>query len=197
MITTSTFDSRPAYGGLSLDERAKSHLVVAEGDGASAVLDAFEDAPPSLARTTLLYAGPDGMAVRLAILGAAEFRRTSGRLDLMNRLDEVFATSKMGARLYVAGTESFIGEVIAKAATYGVVPQSVIAEQRGSLARRVQCVHCKHVDEEVTATPYACGGCGQSLFVRDHFSRRHAAFQGVRVDAEVPGEIPAAEELVQ
>ena len=31
----------------------------------------------------------------------------------------------------------------------------------------------------------------RSLFVRDHFSRRLAAFMGVKVDAEVPGEIPA------
>jgi hypothetical protein len=31
--------------------------------------------------------------------------------------------------------------------------------------------------------------------VRDHFSRRLAAFMGVIVDAEVPGEIPAAEAL--
>lgn len=122
MITNSTFDSRPAYGGLSLDERAKSHIVVAEGEGASAVLDLFEDAPPSLARTTLVYTGSDGFAVRLSILGASEFRRTASRLDLIERLGELFESSKMGARLYVAGTESFIGEVIAKAASHGVVP---------------------------------------------------------------------------
>ena len=35
-----------------------------------------------------------------------------------------------------------------------------------------------------------CPGCGAQLFVRDHFSRRLAAFMGVKVDAEAPGEFP-------
>jgi len=38
-----------------------------------------------------------------------------------------------------------------------------------------------------------CPSCEAALFVRDHFSRRLAAFMGVKVDAEVPGEIPEAE----
>jgi dimethylamine monooxygenase subunit C len=34
-----------------------------------------------------------------------------------------------------------------------------------------------------------------NLFVRDHYSRRLGAFQGVCVDAEVPGDVPAVEDL--
>ena len=40
-----------------------------------------------------------------------------------------------------------------------------------------------------------CPGCGRSLFVRDHFSRRLGAFQGVCVDAETPGDVPEAVEI--
>jgi hypothetical protein len=32
------------------------------------------------------------------------------------------------------------------------------------------------------------------LLVRDHYSRRLAAFQGVCIDAEVPGDVPPVEE---
>jgi hypothetical protein len=34
-----------------------------------------------------------------------------------------------------------------------------------------------------------------NLLVRDHYSRRLGAFQGVCIDAEVPGELPPAEEI--
>jgi hypothetical protein len=49
--------------------------------------------------------------------------------------------------------------------------------------------------EGARMTIITCPGCGASLFVRDHFSRRLAAFMGVKVDAEVPGDIPVPELL--
>ncbi|MCG5249354.1 dimethylamine monooxygenase subunit DmmA family protein [Methylorubrum extorquens] len=199
MIEISQFDSRPAYGRLAPDPRARTHLIAAEDEGAGAVLDTFADANGARARTILLYAEADRAGDRhskqLACLGWGAFLPATSRGDLLSSLDGVLATATMGTRLYAAGSESFIGEVIARAAGFGVVPQSVIAEKRGSPARRVQCVHCKHVAEAVTVSPYTCPGCGQSLMVRDHFSRRLSAFQGVRIDAEEPGEIPPVQEL--
>jgi dimethylamine monooxygenase subunit C len=59
----------------------------------------------------------------------------------------------------------------------------------------VQCVHCKGFTENVTATPFVCAHCGLNLFVRDHYSRRLGAFQGVCVDAEEPGVLPPVEDL--
>jgi dimethylamine monooxygenase subunit C len=55
----------------------------------------------------------------------------------------------------------------------------------------VQCVHCKGVTEDVATDPFQCSHCGLHLFVRDHYSRRLAAFQGVNIDAEDPGLVPA------
>jgi DNA-directed RNA polymerase subunit RPC12/RpoP len=59
----------------------------------------------------------------------------------------------------------------------------------------VQCVHCKGITEDVTHSPFACSHCGLPLLVRDHYSRRLGAFQGVNIDAEEPGSAPDPEEL--
>jgi len=40
-----------------------------------------------------------------------------------------------------------------------------------------------------------CAGCGRHLLVRDHFSRRLAAYMGVMADAEAPGELPPIQEV--
>jgi DNA-directed RNA polymerase subunit RPC12/RpoP len=63
------------------------------------------------------------------------------------------------------------------------------------LARRVQCVHCKGITEAVTTQPARCSRCGLTLLVRDHYSRRIAAFQGVCIDAEEPGVVPPTEDV--
>jgi hypothetical protein len=59
----------------------------------------------------------------------------------------------------------------------------------------VRCVHCQTLLDDVTMSLVDCTGCGATLFVRDHFSARLAAFMGVKVDAELPGELPDAEAL--
>ncbi|MFD1704035.1 dimethylamine monooxygenase subunit DmmA family protein [Methylopila henanensis] len=198
-MSAATIKSRPIYPGLSLDGKARRHLIAAEGEGALAVLDVFADQPDEVARATLLYT-PGGSAgeehgAKLSALGFDGFHLMPTQPTLLIRLEVILQTATMGTRIYVAGVEGFIGKVIASAQTYGVDPQSVRAEHRGSLARRVQCVHCKGMTENVTATPFVCSHCGLNLFVRDHFSRRLGAFQGVCVDAEAPGELPAREEL--
>ena len=78
---------------------------------------------------------------------------------------------------------------------FGIRHQSIRTEHRGSLARRVQCVHCKGLTEPVTTNIVACAHCGLHLLVRDHYSRRMGAFQGVNVDAEAPGQVPTIEEV--
>ena len=76
----------------------------------------------------------------------------------------------------------------------GLPFEAVQTEHRGSLSRRVQCVHCKGITENVKTDPFQCSHCGLHLFVRDHYSRRLAAFQGVNIDAEDKGQIPPAVE---
>jgi dimethylamine monooxygenase subunit C len=101
--------------------------------------------------------------------------------------------AKMGLRLYASGTEGFIGQVMQVAIECGIDFNSVRTEHRGSEARRVQCVHCKGITDNVKTQPVICTHCGLSLLVRDHYSRRIAAFQGVCIDAEEPGTAPKPE----
>jgi predicted RNA-binding Zn-ribbon protein involved in translation (DUF1610 family) len=77
----------------------------------------------------------------------------------------------------------------------GIDFNSIRTEHRGSTARRVQCVHCKGITDNVTTSPFKCSHCGLSLLVRDHYSRRYGAFQGVNIDAEEPGSAPKPEVL--
>ena len=101
----------------------------------------------------------------------------------------------MGFQLYLAGTEGLIGQVTAEALAAGLPGDAIQSEHRGSIARRMQCVHCKGITENVATDPFVCAHCGLTLFVRDHYSRRLGAFQGVCVDAETPGVVPPTEEI--
>ena len=101
----------------------------------------------------------------------------------------------MGTRLYLAGTEGFIGQTMKVALDQGIDFNSIRTEHRGSTARRVQCVHCKGITDDVKTSPYKCSHCGLNLLVRDHYSRRLAAFQGVCIDAEEPGTAPPPVEM--
>ena len=113
---------------------------------------------------------------------------------LLIRLDGLLDQAVMGARLYVTGTEGFIGKCMQIAMRFGIDQASIRTEHRGSQVRRVQCVHCKGITEGVTTNPAPCSHCGIQMLVRDHYSRRMGSFQGVCVDAEVPGELPTVVE---
>ena len=187
--------SRPTYDKLKPDPFAKNNIVVIDASGSDAYLDMAKAASEQfLSRTTVLL---DRESVPDA---AVEGKVTSTKVGnfwifptletLIARLDSVLAISKMGTRLYAAGREPLLGSVVKTAIAHGVSHNSVITEHRGSLKRRVQCVHCKGYTDNVTTNPVQCAHCGLTLLVRDHYSRRIGAFQGVCIDAEAPGEVP-------
>lgn len=191
--------SRPEYRGLDIDPYAKRHLFVLEGDGAKALIERTGEGGAYLPKAEILYlpAGSSGQdhVATLKALGADIVWTAPTLQPLLGRLRVCLDNANMGLRIYIAGTEGFIGQVIQVALAFGVDFNSLRTEHRGSLARRVQCVHCKGITDNVTATPYACSHCGLWLLVRDHYSRRLGAFQGVNVDAEQPGTAPQPEEL--
>ncbi len=186
--------SRPVYRGVSVDPDAKKHLFVLEGEGA---LCLTEQSPKreELAKTDILYVarGTETHATALTALKPNDLWTAQTISILLNRLDVVLASERMGTRLYIAGTEGFIGQSMRIALAHGVDFNSIKTEHRGSEARRVQCVHCKGITDNVTTQPVTCSHCGLSLLVRDHYSRRIGAFQGVCIDAEEPGTAPAPE----
>lgn len=196
--TEGTITSRPRYGKLTLRDGA-GHLFVADGEGGDAIIEALGPGPDAavLAKTHIVYmpsANGTDLSERLATLGADIFFRANDFATAQPRLKRIFAGGRMGLQIYISGTEGLIGQVQRDAIEAGLPHTAVQTEHRGSLARRVQCVHCKGITENVRTDPFVCSHCGLNLFVRDHYSRRMAAFQGVNIDAEDPGQVPVAVE---
>jgi hypothetical protein len=189
--------SRPVYTGLMVDQNAHRHVFAFEGEGPVALLEQMSSIGRDfLNSTSILYAANGSVhAEALSKLHANDFWMAPTIPVLLNRLRIEIINAKMGTRLYVAGTEGFIGQAMKVAIDHGIDYASIRTEHRGSLVRRVQCVHCKGITEDVKTSPYVCSHCGLSLLVRDHYSRRLAAFQGVNIDAENPGTAPPPQEI--
>lgn len=187
--------SRPVYAPLE-PRPGHSHLIIADGEGAGAVTDLVAkatDRAAFLAAAHIMYCpGPTGvdLSTELESLGAAQFFRAPTIPALLPRLARVLQDAHMGTQIYLAGSEGLIGQAERDTMNTGFPFSAIQKEQRGSTVRRVQCVHCKGITENVATDPFQCAHCGLNLFVRDHYSRRIAAFQGVNIDAEDPGQVP-------
>jgi dimethylamine monooxygenase subunit C len=187
--------SRPVYAPLE-PRSGSAHLIICDGEGAGAVSDMLAKAND---RSAMLGAshvmccpGPTGLdhSARLEGMGAAQFFRAPTIPALLPRLSRVLQDAHMGTQFYLAGSEGLIGQAEREIMATGFPYAAIQKEHRGSTLRRVQCVHCKGITENVATDPFKCSHCGLSLFVRDHYSRRMAAFQGVNIDAEDPGLVP-------
>ena len=190
--------SKPIYDSLVWRQPAQGHVVIAQGDGGIAVLKLFQQMCPR-EPIKLLFADEASASKKYAdfisVLVPEGMQIGDSQESLLKMLDELLPDCQMGTQFYVAGKEAFMWAVLDLLRTYGVQDKNVEKELSGTLARPVYCVHCKTIDKEVHHSIHQCSGCGRHLFVRDHFSRRLGAYMGVMVDAEVPGEVPAAEEI--
>jgi dimethylamine monooxygenase subunit C len=189
--------SRPVYGTLS-PQPGKHHLFIADAEGALAIAEMAGRAPPGFFDDAeiVFIPGPHGKhTAALEALKSAQLHQAPSFASLLPRLRQTLANAHMGLRLYLAGTEGLIGQAMQVALEAGIDHTSIQTEHRGSLARRMQCVHCKGITENVTTQPATCAHCGLLLLVRDHYSRRIAAFQGVCINAEDRSEIPPMEEI--
>ena len=192
--------SRPVYGTLS-PTTAATHLCIADGAGGGALLDLFDSAPEGFAQCAEINYVPGGvpgeqdLSDALQALGAARFHTSPSVHALLPRIARQFERMRMGTQVYLAGSETLIGLAMKTGMEAGLDFEAMQTEHRGTLARRMQCVHCKGITENVTTQPATCSHCGLLLLVRDHYSRRHAAFQGVNINAEDPSEVPPKEEV--
>jgi hypothetical protein len=195
-MLVSGIKSRPQYGTLEPDPFATFNLVLVEGEGVNAAVRLLEGGNHQFrSRTSVLWVGPPRAAGPLSIFQIQRTQLFPTIETLLIRLNGFLSTAVMGTRLYAAGTEGFIGQIIQHAGRYFIDHKSIITEHCGSLARRVQCVHCKGVTENVTTNVARCSHCGVALLVRDHYSRRFAAFMGVSTDAEAPGVLLPIEQV--
>lgn len=195
-MAAKTIISRPVYGTLS-PQPGKHHLFIADMEGALAIIDMAGKAAPGFFDSAEIdfIPGPDGRHIgALEALKPAQLHLAPSFASLLPRLKQTLTNAHMGLRLYLSGTEGLIGQAMQAALEAGIDHTAMQTEHRGSLARRMQCVHCKGITENVTTQPALCSHCGLLLLVRDHYSRRLAAFQGVCINAEDRSEIPPMEE---
>ncbi|MDI3337691.1 dimethylamine monooxygenase subunit DmmA [Defluviimonas aestuarii] len=189
--------SRPVYGTLE-PRPGKSHLMIADAEGAEALLDLAKADPGVMAKAHVIYI-PKGTGTKysdqLAALKPAILHISPSYGSSVQRFQRILSDAHMGLQIYLAGTEGLMGQAMQEAVSAGIPHSAIQTEHRGSVARRMQCVHCKGITEDVMTDPFVCSHCGLNLFVRDHYSRRLAAFQGVCIDAEDPGEVPEPVEL--
>ena len=180
--------SRPVWG--TLEPRiGQAHLFIADAHGAEAIIDVASPALMAKAHIIFINRGTE-YAKKLSALNPAQFYEGPSYDAAISRIKRVLSDGKMGLQVYLSGTESLMGQALNEATFAGVPLSSIQTEHRGSTARRMQCVHCKGFTEDVETDPFVCCHCGLNLFVRDHYSRRLAAYQGVCVDAEDPGNVP-------
>lgn len=188
--------SRPRYAKLEA-RLGHKHLCICDGEGAEAIIDLVKANPDMAGKTQVIFipktTRPDMLetlqSLPLTLHQAPSFGAAQSRIAYE------FANAHMGLQVYLAGTEGLIGQSMREAAIAGIPHSAIQTEHRGSVARRMQCVHCKGITEDVMHDPFQCAHCGLHLFVRDHYSKRLAAFQGVCIDAEDPGNIPISKAL--
>ena len=216
--------SKPVYAPLRADTRGRYHLMLGKGPGNVALMRVLQElqsaAPQALGRTRVLLipeeiparaaatAPTDALPVppadppvsdarpeNFAALGLEALRVFADAPSLLREFRSLLDGALMGTRLYVAGPESFIGLAMKIALEFDLNKDEVRAEELGSRARRVYCIHCRATTEDVRTNVARCVDCGSWLLVRDHYSRRLAAYMGVMVDAEAPGELPEIKEI--
>ena len=192
--------SRPVYGKFEI-QGGKYCLIIADAEGAEAILDLVKKAENSqkmMANAHIIYIPKhteETYVKKLEALGARHFYLGVSYEASVPRIKQTLANAHMGLQIYLAGTEGLMGQAQREAIEAGIPHTAIQMEHRGSVARRMQCVHCKGITEDVITDPFICSHCSLNLFVRDHYSRRLAAFQAVRVDAEDHGNVPDQVEL--
>lgn len=183
-----TNKSRPVYAPFKLDVTGRAHLIVTNLAAPPAMLDeGLSDIIVWIVKT--IAPGVPAPAMQ-------NLRPFRSMAELLPQLAVRLAQASVGLRLYAIGSEAFIWDAYNIAIAAGLDKTEVFTHRAGPWLRRVYCTHCRTMIEDVAVNIIPCSACGAHLFVRDHFSRRLAAFMGVIVDAEVPGEIPAAEALI-
>lgn len=187
--------SRPRYGTLTAMD-AQSHLFVADDAGANAIVKLSSEVDFQSAEIIYVStADSNDWVDKLKALECPRLYVGPTATAAMPRLTRSLQRLRMGTQIYIAGSESFLGLATMITMQAGIDHQALQTEQQGSRARRIQCVHCKGLTENVTTQPAECAHCGLLLLVRDHYSRRVAAFQGVNINAENPSDIPDREEI--
>jgi len=189
--------SRPVWGTLT-PRAGSAHLFIADAHGAESILELAKQDAGLMATGHIIYIPKgEGFSDALRALQPAQYYEGPTYPASVQRIRHVLKEAKMGLQVYLTGTEGVMGQALNECIQAGIEHSAIQTEHRGSVARRMQCVHCKGVTEDVEIDPFVCSHCGLNLFVRDHYSRRLAAYQGVCIDAEDPGNVPPSKGIYE
>lgn len=181
---TPSIKSQPIYISVAINPTVEHHLFIAE-QGSEDELNPLYDYCKSAQKT-------------LIVIERNLSEPTTESIDSEQKqliLDKI-ASLPVSSNIYLSGmTESFLWDIHNLAIEAGMTEQQIQKIAPITHKRRLFCTHCYTITENVTYTPFECPSCQRLLLVRDHFSRLHAAYVGVMINAEDPTEIPDSEEL--
>lgn len=158
--------------------------------------------PPWALRPTTEPRDPVATSLSVFAVGtaAAEVARTwtdgavaPVRVHLADDLAEALAAfdtdvagACVGWRALLAGDLVDVLRLRAHALEHGLADDEIAVATTRTDELAVACVHCASVvvTRAAVGDVVACEGCGRSLLVYHHVSRRKAAFLGFQVDAE-------------
>jgi len=134
--------SRPVYGILE-PRPGKSHLMISDAEGAEAILGLAVRTPHLMANTHIIFI-PNGtkFGTKLQALNPAQYYEGPSYAAALSRIQRVLSDATMGLQIYLAGTEGMMGQAQNEAMQAGYDYTAIQTEHRGSVARRMQCVHC-------------------------------------------------------
>lgn len=179
--------SRPVYEDIGIDPAVQKHLFIAQTGSFDKLAKIYQACPSD---KSCWIVGDD---TQESLPDNSRFVSQDG-IDTV--FGEQFADLPISSHIYVAGqNESFLWDIHNLATRAGLASEQVKMFEPVTNQRRLFCTHCYTLTEGVTHSPYECPGCGRLLLVRDHFSRIHAAYVGVIINAEDPNDIPEIEEL--
>lgn len=127
-----------------------------------------------------------GAGIRLSV-GSATF--SGDDLDgAVAWLGAAIESARAGERVQLTATVADCLRLRGTAISAGLMDDEIDITPAGYGAITVQCVHCRRATTTQTAVEQVidCAGCGRSLVVYYHVSRRTGFFMGYQADAEVP-----------
>jgi hypothetical protein len=176
--TSGSPPSLPRYQALRVREDARQHVVVVQANALTKIAAFIATLPSEPDLSTLLVQGDTSAPAR-----GASFFPTCDAIErhLLATLD----CAAIGLRLYVCGDEAFIWRVRRLACDAGMLPEEITSEVHAA-SRAVYCMHCSASHVYDALPEVECAGCGINLSVRQHFSQRVGAYQGVCADPDRP-----------
>ena len=181
--------SRPVYQSLAVDSSGLRHLLVSDSPAFS-----FAALPGQEAEIWFVAAPDQEGRTRPPEAGGGRCFRSPRHL--IDRLDHRLARERMGLRLYASGTEDFLWDVFNTAQRAGMKQAGdlPVSFRHQGASRRLRPI-CRTFNHAVDDHHRPMRGLRREPFRPGSFLPAPLGFHGgSKVDAEVAGDVPPAEQ---